>query len=67
MLEVLVVGCDLSVELMEVSERWVGYWHWVRVLGRMVRLQGDGILRCLRWGGWVGWEQAKVDDLGSYQ
>lgn len=31
------VGCDLSVELMEVSERWVGFWHWVKVLGGLVR------------------------------
>lgn len=49
MLEVLIVGCDLSVELTEVSEMWVGYWHWARVLGGMARLQGDGILGCLRW------------------
>lgn len=27
MLEVLIVGCNLSVELTEVSEMWVGYWH----------------------------------------
>lgn len=48
MLEVLIVGCDLSVELKEVSEMWVGYWHWVRVLGGMASLQGDGISGCLR-------------------
>lgn len=67
MLEVLIAGCDLSVELMEVSEMWVGYWHWAKVLGELVRLQGDDILGCLRWRGGVGWEQAKVVGLGSYQ
>ena len=49
MLEVLLVGCDLSVELMEVSEMWVGYWRWARALGGVAQLQGDGILGCLRW------------------
>lgn len=42
------VGCDLSVEFMEVSERGVGFWHQVRMLGGLVMLRGDGILGCLR-------------------